>query len=137
MPKEASLTWEHYNTLTNMILAEQAQRQKLENVVRHLQEQLRTVLTASGGPYPPPGSDLKEQQTSTGGDFSSFEQDDSSDDDGRYEREDFRTPNEERAQFGDEIFGENLNTESKGAPRTLSLSAMTLGRGKGQPSVNF
>ena len=90
--------------------------------------------------YPAPDSDHTTYPLNTGGgEFSSFEQDDSSDDDGRYINEDFQTPNEERGHFGDDIFGEvkrNGGDIIKSAPRTLSLSQITLGKGV-QPSLNF
>lgn len=138
--KHGNLTGEHYTTLINMILAEQAARQNLEAIVHNLQQQLKSLRSSSAASYPTPGSEHPAQlkgNNGAGREFSSFEQDDSSDDEGRYEREDFQTPNEENAQFGDEIFGESdYNKESHSAPRTLSLSQMTLRRDV-QPSLNF
>lgn len=130
-PKDGALTGEHYTALANMIIAEQSARQDLEAIVRSLQEQLHTVLTHSTNlmTYPP-------QNTGRAGEFSSFENDESEDDDAQFEQEDFRTPNEETSHFGDEIFGDaKPASDSNRAPRTLSLSQLTLGRG--QASVNF
>jgi hypothetical protein len=122
-----------------MILAEQAARRNLEAVIHSLQRELKAIRSGATS-YPTPGSDHPvpvKESSGTGGEFSSFEQDDSSEDEGRYEREDFQTPNEESVNLGDEIFGEtNHNKEPKSAPRTLSLSQMTLGKGL-QPSLNF
>ena len=136
MPKDGNLTFEHYRTLTNMILAEQAARQNLEAAVLNLQQRLQNLLSAS---YPTADLDhVGTRGTAAGGEFSSFEQDDSSDDEGRYTREEFQTPNEESGPFGDEIFGDvsASGAVSKHAPRTLSLSQMTLGKGA-QASTNF
>jgi hypothetical protein len=131
--KDGVLTAEHYTTLTNMILAEQAARQDLEAIVRSLQQQLQKLRRAS---HLPGGT----KDNTDRGDFSSFGQGDSSDDESRYAHEEFRTPNEERTQFGDEIFGGRGGSEGevevKSAARTMSLSQMTLGRGM-QPSLNF
>lgn len=143
MPADGTLNGEHFKALTDMIQAEQSARMQLESVIHSLQRQLQTVLLASGTTYPTPDSDtagnrLHEGGTE-GGNFSNFEQDDSSDDGGRYVNEEvFQTPNEERNQFEDEIFGDissNAN-EGKTAPRTLSLSQITLGRNV-QQSLNF
>jgi hypothetical protein len=131
MPKDGVLSAEHYTTLTNMILAEQTARQNLEAVVRSLQHQLQKLRASR------PAAETEE--STHRGEFSSFEQGDSSDDDGRYEHDDFRTPNEERVEFGDDIFGVSGGeavTGAKNAPRTMSLSQMTLGRGM-KPSLNF
>lgn len=143
MPIEGGLTGEHYTALTNMILAEQLERQKLESVIHSLQRQLQAVLLGASAAYPVPdsdtGGDPVHEGGTEGGNFSSFEQDDSSDDDSRYVSEEvFRTPVEEKNQFGDEIFGSVPSPvdDAKGAPRTLSLSQITLGRGI-QPSLNF
>ncbi|KAF8866401.1 hypothetical protein BDZ45DRAFT_610373 [Acephala macrosclerotiorum] len=140
---DSPLTGEHYTALTNMILAEQAARHDLENVVHSLQRQLQAYLSSHSGTtsYPTPGSDAAGDPISvTAGEFSAFEQDDSSEDEGRFRDEHgevFQTPSEERQQFGDEIFGEVGRDEGKGegrksAPRTLSLSQITM-----QHSVNF
>jgi len=133
--KDAHLTGEHYTILTNMILAEQASRQHLEALVQSLQQQLQNLRPRAGS-FPDPDSNLRANPTNGGGrnDFSSFEQDDSSDDEGRYARDDFQTPNEERGNFSDDIFGEVNGGDVKSPPRTLSLSRMTLGV---QPSVTF
>jgi len=130
-PKDGALTGEHYTALANMIISEQAARQDLEAIVQTLQQQLHTVLIRSSKQisYPTPNSGGV-------GEFSSFEHDESEDDDGQFEQEDFRTPNEEVSQFGDEIFGDSKPAPDLArGPRTLSLSQLTLGRG--QPSVNF
>lgn len=138
--RDGTLNTEHYTTLTNMILAEQAARQELESVVLGLQEQVRK-LTQS-----PRISSMNSKLDPTTA-FSTFEHDDSSDD-GRYvgENDVFQTPNEDigsHGQFGDEIFGDVLRNSAsdeitgKGAPRTLSLSQITLGTGKGHAARNF
>jgi hypothetical protein len=133
MSKDAQLTGEHYTILTNMILAEQAARQHLEAVVQNLQQQLRDIRSSRAGSFPTPESDLlpDPMKDGGGGEFSTFEQDDSSDDEGRHTHDDFQTPIEERVNFSDNIFG-----DIKSAPRTLSLSQMTLGKGA-HPSLNF
>ncbi|KAG4427449.1 hypothetical protein IFR05_017068 [Cadophora sp. M221] len=143
MPADGTLNGEHFKALTDMIQAEQSARMQLESVIHSLQRQLQAVLLASGTTYPTPDSDTAGNRLhgsgTEGGNFSNFEQDDSSDDDGRYVNEEvFQTPNEERNQFEDEIFGDvSSNTnEGKTAPRTLSLSQITLGRNV-QPSLNF
>lgn len=139
LPKDGNFTAEHYTALTNMILAEQAARHQLEAVVHNLQQQLNALRSAAS--YPGPGSDRhadpQRAGSAAGGEFSSFEQDDSDDDEGRSMQEDFETPNETGGQFGDEIFGDaHQEGETKSAPRTLSLSQITLGKGA-QHSLNF
>lgn len=147
MSKDSVMTAEHYTALTNMILAEQSARQNLENIVRNLQNQVRKLRTSHHQQQQQqqrPSSTQADTTTASRGDFSSFEQGGSSDDDeGGYEADDFRTPNEKRTQFGDEIFGAGEGEGRGGvdelrdaAPRTMSLSQMTLGRGV-QPSLNF
>jgi hypothetical protein len=138
MSKDAPLTGEHYTVLTNMILAEQAARQQLEATVQFLQQQLQELRFSSGASQPTSDPHLLAYpMKEVGGVFSTFEQDDSSDDEGRYAQEDvFQTPNEERGNFSDDIFGDVNGGDKKTTPRTLSLSAMTLGKGV-QPSVNF
>jgi hypothetical protein len=117
-----------------MILAEQAARQQLESVVLNLQEQVRK-LTQS------PRISSVNPKLDPNTTFSTFEHDDSSDD-GRYigENEMFQSSNDDiggHGQFGDEIFGDVLRNSAsdevtgKSAPRTLSLSQITLGTGKG------
>lgn len=139
LPKNGHFTAEHYTALTNMILAEQAARQQLEAVVHSLQQQLYALRSSASAPYPTPGSDHPAKHlhrgSAAGGEFSSFEQDDS-DDEGRYMQEDFQTPNETRGNFGDEIFGEVQYGDAKTAPRTLSLSQITLGK-SAQHGLNF
>ncbi|KAK0119190.1 hypothetical protein ONS96_012254 [Cadophora gregata f. sp. sojae] len=140
MPADGTLNGEHFKALTDMIHAEQSERLKLESVIHSLQRQLQTVLLASRNTYPTPDSAAPPHEGGIeGSNFSNFEQDDSSDDDGRYVNEEvFQTPNEERNHFEDEIFGDvsgNTN-DGKNAPRTLSLSQITLGRNV-QPSLNF
>ncbi|EKD11834.1 uncharacterized protein L3040_008989 [Drepanopeziza brunnea f. sp. 'multigermtubi'] len=154
MPDNCPLTGEHFNALTNMILVEQAARLQLEAVVLSLQRQLQVVLSSSSTPQPP-GSDSgavrnprrQRETTADGRHFSSSEQDDSSDDgpyDERPHPDDddvFRTPTEERNPYGDEIFGAAAAVRSnaddgKTAPRTLSLSQITLGRGGVQPGLD-
>lgn len=136
--KDATLTGEHYAILANMILAEQAARQHLELIVQDLQQQLQEMRSSNGVSYPTPDSDLvgDPMKEGGGGDFSTFEQDDSDDDEGRYTQDVFQTPNEERGNFSDDIFGDVNGVNAKSAPRTLSLSQMTLGKGV-QPSLNF
>jgi hypothetical protein len=141
LPKDGNFTAEHYTALTNMILAEQAARQQLEAVVHSLQQQLHALRSSTSASYPALGSghpaDPLHGGSVAGGEFSSFEQDDSSDDEGRYMQEGFQTPNETRGNFGDEIFGEvRDHGEAKSAPRTLSLSQITLGKGV-QHNLNF
>lgn len=140
MPTDGTLNGEHFKALTDMIHAEQSARLQLEAVIHSLQRQLQTVILASRNTYPTPDSDVPYHEGGTeGGNFSNFEQDDSSDDEAQYVNEEvFQTPNEERNHFEDEIFGDvsgNTN-EGKSAPRTLSLSQITLGRNV-QPSLNF
>ena len=117
----------------NMILEERSARQELEGIVHNLQQQLGRLKSA--GPGPRPSAAPQPAESAAGGEFSSFEQDDSSDDEGRYAQEDFQTPNEPSGHFGDEIFGD-VQGEAKTAPRTLSLSQITLGKGA-QQSGNF
>lgn len=138
MSKDAHLTGEHYIVLMNMILAEQAARQHLEAVVQAMQQQLQDLRSSDACLYPTPDSDLLADPMKAGGgsEFSTFEQDDSSDDEGRYAQDEFQTPNEERGNFSDDIFGDGNSGDMKSAPRTLSLSQMTLGKGV-QPSLNF
>ena len=138
MSKDAPLTGEHYTVLTNMILAEQAARQHLEALVQELQQQLEDLRSSGGVSYPTPDSDLlaDPMKDGGGGEFSTFEQDDISDDEGRYAQDEFRTPNEERGNFLDDIFGDVNGSDTKSTPRTLSLSQMTLGKGV-HPSLNF
>jgi hypothetical protein len=122
----------------NMILAEQAARQQLEAVVHILQRQLHALRSSAPVSYPTPASnnlgESLRRESVGGGEFSSFEQDDSSEDEGRYMQEDFQTPNDIKGNFGEEIFG--VQGESKSAPRTLSLSQITLGKG-GQHSLKI
>ncbi|TVY80651.1 hypothetical protein LSUE1_G006509 [Lachnellula suecica] len=133
MPKDGVLTVEHYTALTNMILGEQAARHKLEVVVRNLQQQLKVYQMSGPGSFPTPDSNEAANPLSEGlpgGEFSNFEQDDdSSDDEGRYGTDAFQTPREERGNFGDDTFGDVMNEEGSPAPRTMSLSQMTLGKG--------
>jgi hypothetical protein len=132
MAKDAALTIEHYTALTNMILAEQAARQQLEVVVRSLQQQLQTCRTSAPGSFPTPDSNqvVDGLVEIPGGEFSSFEQDeDSSDDEEGYGTEAFQTPKEGRASYGEDTFGDVMNVDGKSAPRTMSLSQMTLGKG--------
>lgn len=140
--REGTLTGEHYTALTNMILAEQNARQQLESLVVSLQEQLRSRSLHAA-------SNFKSDPNVA---FSTFEHDDSSDD-GRYVGEDmevFRTPNEDLSAvgvggFGDEIFGDLLRNSAseevglmvKAAPRTLSLSQITLGKDQQTTAVSF
>lgn len=134
--KDSHLTGEHYTVLTNMILAEQAARQNLEAIVHTMRQRLAELRSAGRGSYPTPNSDhLADPMKGSGGEFSTFEQDDSSDEEGRYAQDNFQTPNEEHGTFADGIFGDVDSGEMKSAPRTLSLSQMTLGKGV-QSSVN-
>jgi len=137
LPKDGNFTAEHYTALMNMILEERSARQELEAIVHSLQQQLGRLKSAAPGPGSGPGFPAAPQraESAAGGEFSSFEQDDSSDDEGRYLHEDFQTPNEPGGHFGDEIFGD-VQSEAKTAPRTLSLSQITLGKGAKQ-SGNF
>jgi len=136
MPKDGTLTHEHYTTLTNMILAEQSARQHLESLVHTLQQELQSLRSTPLVSNLQHLTSIKKIPGSEAGEFSIFEQDDSDDEDGRFGNEDFQTPSEER-DLGDEPFGGGLGEgERKGAPRTLSLSQMTLGRGVSS-SMNF
>jgi hypothetical protein len=127
----------NHTSLLNMILAEREARQDLEVVVLKLQQRLQTIAWTSS---PGPGSTTAKPLGEGGdrGQFLDLEHDDSSLDDGKYSNEDFRTPNEETGLFGDEIFGDVLHNKTavKTAPRVVSLSRMTLGRGA-QPSLGF
>lgn len=134
-PNDSKPTEENYASLLNMILAEREARQELESLVLRLQQRLHTLAWTSGpgsNPAKPPGEDR------AAGQFLDLEHDDSSVDDGRYADEEFRTPNEETGLFGDEIFGDTAHVKppSKTAPRVVSLSQMTLGRGA-QPGLGF
>jgi hypothetical protein len=132
-----------------MILAEQVARQSLQDMVTDLQHQLRG-LYSSAPRQASRNLDLnlirrEDPSTNNPSEFSSFENY-SSDEEGKYgsadqeQEEVFRTPNEERGQFGDEIFGvgdlEVAEADKSTGPRTLSLSQITLGRGVTQ-AVNF
>lgn len=135
--KDGALTAEHYTTLTNMIYAEQSARQALEATVNALQKQVQKLSQRAHTVPPPTTSTTTRAEREQ---FSGFEQDDSSEDEAgdgddgeRYE--DFRTPNEEGARFGEEDFGGGEGDE-KMATRTMSLSQMTLGRGA-QAGMNF
>ena len=136
LPKDGHFTTEHYTALVNMILEERSTRQQLEAVVRNLQRQLGSLQSVVQG------SDQSAAPVragyAAGGEFSSFEPDDSSDDEGRYMQEGFQTPNEPGGHFGDEIFGGDVHDsgETKTAPRTLSLSQITLAKGA-QQRANF
>ncbi|CAL3962025.1 unnamed protein product [Diplocarpon coronariae] len=119
-PTEEPLTGGHYNALATMIVAEQRARQRLESMVLGLQQQIHTVLAAGAADGP------------GGADFSGFEHDAGSDD-GRVVcdgREEFRTPAAGRPPFEDAIFGEvpGRAADETSAPRTLSLSQITMGR---------
>ncbi|TVY46180.1 hypothetical protein LCER1_G009380 [Lachnellula cervina] len=132
MAKDGSLTIEHYTALTNMIAAEQATRQQLELIVRSLQQQLQAFRASAPGPHHTPDSHqvIDPLIENPGGEFSSFEQDDdTSDDEEGYGTEAFQTPQEERTSYGDDTFGDVMNEGGKSAPRTMSLSQMTLGKG--------
>ncbi|KAH8676672.1 hypothetical protein BGZ60DRAFT_262636 [Tricladium varicosporioides] len=133
IPKDGSFTNEHYTYLTNMILAEQSSRQRLEDIVQNLQQQLQAVISAQAAAYPTPNSATDRLTEATIGrdEFSNFEQDDDSDDEGGYgSGEVFQTPNEERGGFGDDTFGAVMSSDDTKVPsRTMSLSQMTLGRG--------
>ena len=133
-PNDSSIPTDgNYTSLLNMILAEREARQDLEVVVLKLQQRLQTIAwTSSPGPAKPLG------EGGDRGQFLDLDQDDSSIDDGQYTNEDFRTPNEETGLFGDEIFGDvtHNRTVPKTAPRVVSLSQMTLGRGV-QPGLGF
>lgn len=128
LPKDGSFTAEHFTYLTNLIVAEQTARQQLEVLVHNLQEQLRAIRS--------PASDHTavvriNEPTIPTDDFSAFEPD-SSDDEAHYGPEEvFRTPAEERGSFGDDTFGDvmGVSGKPKTAPRTMSLSQMTLGKG--------
>ncbi|TAQ89532.1 hypothetical protein B7494_g2136 [Chlorociboria aeruginascens] len=121
IPKDGHLTMDHYSTLTNMIHAEQSARQDLEITVRSLQQQIQILRSSASAPHISIHNRQLAHEAGDAGEFSSFEQDDS-DDEVRYETEVFRTPSEEKE---DDIFGEIPNG-GKGAPRTLSLSQITM-----------
>jgi hypothetical protein len=118
-----------------MILAEREVRKELEILVQSLQHQIQ-VLSARGRSYPSAGIEKfpNSPKSEGGGEFSTFEQDDNSDEEGKSSV--FQTPNEEKSQFGDGIFGDVNGEVTKTAPRTMSLSQLTLGRGIHQ-SMNF
>jgi hypothetical protein len=150
MQKDMPITIEHYNNLTNMILAEQSARQHLENVILSLQQQIcsmqpmQPLRTSTSDSYPTPDSATATAAMGKNT-FSSFGNDDS-DDENAYTAtpEIFQTPMEESGNhFGDEVFGSTAVNrrhlsveEAKNDARTLSLSQITLGKGV-QPSVNF
>jgi hypothetical protein len=137
IPNDSNRVEESYTSLLNMILAEREARQELEAVVLKLQQRLQTMAwTSRSGPGSNPAKQLGDGRAD--GQFLALEQDDSSLDDGQYTNEEFRTPIEETGLFGDEIFGdvEQDKTASRTAPRVMSLSQMTLGRGT-QPGLGF
>jgi hypothetical protein len=124
-----------YTSLLNMILAEREARQELEVVVLKLQQRLQTLAWTSS---PASGSN-RARDVRDDGQFLDLDQDDSSIDDGGYANEEYRTPNADTGVFGDDIFGASAaqnKTTTKTAPRVVSLSQMTLGRGA-QPSLGF
>lgn len=126
MPKDVFLTAKHYTDLANMIMAEQTARQHLEDVVHKLQKQLLSTL----GSLPLPQSNgLKNSSSDEApvGAVSSFEQD--SDDEEHYDTDAFKTPNEEHESFVDDTFGNVMHDGGKRAPRTLSLSQITMKKG--------
>ncbi|CAD6445728.1 e8e5e9ea-acae-4fe2-9e89-441a0b1b4348 [Sclerotinia trifoliorum] len=150
--KDAPLTMEHYNHLTNMFLAEQSARQHLESIVLTLQQQAVSYPSVAPASYPTPnsvgGAGLVLDTTSSS--RSTFKGFGGDSDDEAYAAasEVFQTPNEDLAgpNFGDEVFGSGKESGSgsarpgvdtgKGDARTLSLSQITLGKGL-QHSLNF
>jgi hypothetical protein len=148
MSKHGSLTAHHYTALMNLIQAEQNARKQLEVHVDTLQRQLNAVLSTATGyspsPQPPehisrPSRDPRRRRISTmegespSNDSGSEYEDEDVD---MYQHEDvFQTPAEETLPFE---MSEDVEPEpeSPPAPRTLSLSQMTLPRGALQ-SANF
>lgn len=132
--RDGLLTAEHFTTLTNLIISEKAARQNLESLVISLQDQIRSLQS-------PRISALNENLDPNTA-FSTFERHNSSDD-FRRERygdepeEVFETPMEFAGskRFGDEVFGGAA--EENGAPRTLSLSQITMNKNGQYVGVNF
>jgi hypothetical protein len=145
--QDISFTAEHYTALTNMVLSERARRIELESVVKSLQSQLQQILVTQRSRYPTPEAEpfqghhslhIINNDTSAPKDFNFDNEQDSSDDESQrthqYEQEVYQTPMEERGNYGDldsdeGIFGEVVNSEQRKAPRTLSLSQITMGKG--------
>ncbi len=135
--KDARFTGEHYAVLMNLILNEQAARQNLEALVQNLLQQLQDLRSPGVKSFQTPRSGLLGNNTGdAGSEFSASEQDESSDEEGRYGRDNFQTPSEERGNFADNIFGDVNGGLVKNTPRTLSLSQLTLGNAP-QPGFTF
>jgi hypothetical protein len=121
----------------NLILNEQAARQNLEALVQNLLQQLQDLRSPGVKSFQTPRSGLLGNNTGdAGSEFSASEQDESSDEEGRYGRDNFQTPSEERGNFADNIFGDVNGGLVKNTPRTLSLSQLTLGNAP-QPGFTF
>lgn len=150
--KDAHLTMEHYNNLTNMFLAEQSAREQLETIVLTLQRQMASYPSIASTSYPTPdsatgGGPILDTTSSSKGTSEGFGVD-SDDDAYAAGSEVFQTPKEELGgrNFGDEVFGTGKGYASgssrltvdtgNGDARTLSLSQITMGKGV-QPSLNF
>ena len=126
LPYEGHLTMDHYNSLSNMIEAEQKARQRLERLVETLKQEVRVLHSSR------PATAEFSREGARMGEYSSFEHDDSSEG-SVYDlpREEFQTPNEEQT-FGDDPFGTRPTQHNqRTATRTLSLSQMTMGPGQG------
>ncbi|TGO07328.1 hypothetical protein BTUL_0291g00020 [Botrytis tulipae] len=150
--KDAHLTMEHYNNLTNMFLAEQSAREQLESIVLTLQRQMTSYPSIASTSYPTPdsatgGGPILDTTSSSKGTSEGFGVE-SDDDAYAAGSEVFQTPKEELGgqNFGDEVFGTGKGYASgnsrltvdtgNGDARTLSLSQITMGKGV-QPSLNF
>jgi hypothetical protein len=136
LPREgAALTLEHYTTLIALITQEQTARQRLEAQVMSLQKQLRTLQTSisPAQSYPTPSPEHGHGEPRVRSECSSFDNDDSSLEEGFDNAEVYQTPSEEHTHYGEEPFedieGVVVDGVSKKAPRTLSLSQLTLGKG--------
>lgn len=149
--QDVTFTAEHYTSLTNMVLAERTRRIELEAIVKSLQQQLQQMMVLQRSRYPTPEAEslpyhLKSSVNShtsapKDSEFENESSDDESQERERYEQEIYQTPMEERGHFGDDggddgIFGEVVNGEQRRAPRTLSLSQITMGKGM-QQAINF
>lgn len=127
---------ETYAALLKTILAERAARQELEAVVLKLQQRLQTAAWTSYPAGQRAARARKGDEQYIDGQFLDLERDDSSLDDAQYESDEYPTPSDEKGLFGDEIFGDASFTRgARTAPRVVSLSQMTLGRGQGE--MNF
>ncbi|KAH8815159.1 hypothetical protein F5884DRAFT_166862 [Xylogone sp. PMI_703] len=129
LPKDGVITAERYTALVNMILAEQAARRHLENIVENLQAQIRAMQPPGSTPYPQPSPSMRLEDR----DFTGFEQNAALiDAEANHQRnEDFQAQSDAKPDFTGEEFGMHLRTgsqEEREAVRTMSLGEITLGK---------